>query len=325
MKNKENKIVALILIIGTLLIIGSLFMLNYKVILSEKKDDLLNTVNYNAPSNEFENTNKNTENLQLGNYVLNEVDYSDPTLPNNEGCGVTLKENNECYIYEGYGNGRLGVYHIQDNKVICNTIISKGEEGEISYLENNIIFTFELISGNTLKLINVENNAQNAISKNSNISKEGDVLYDTYGLSIGMTYTLKNENTQNTIQDSNSINGIYMHNYTEILEEGTEYEWKLELGMGFSFENNGEVYGFLPGHENGMLVGTYEIFDKKIKCKFTEYENECSAIYDLRLDNDGEVVLNILNENELSISSWNKKPILEKNDLSYGEGIIFKK
>ena len=130
-------------------------------------------------------------NVKLGEYDLNEVDYSDPTLPNNEGCGVTLKENNECYIYEGYGSGRIGVYYIQDNKVICNTVIGKCEEGELSYFENNIIFTFEVIDNNTLKLIGVENNAKNAASKDSNESKDGYVIYDTYGLSKGMTYSIK--------------------------------------------------------------------------------------------------------------------------------------
>ena len=152
----------------------------------------INTIsNDNNSTNSFEDEENNTIDLKLGQYNLNEVDYSDPTMPNNEGCGVTLKENNECYIYEGYGAGRIGVYYVKDNKVVCNTVIGRYEEGELSYVENNIIFTFEVINSNTLKLIDIENNAKDAASKDSALTADGYVIYDEYGLAKGMTYSIK--------------------------------------------------------------------------------------------------------------------------------------
>ena len=213
MENKKGSLATIFLVIAIILIVvmGALLYMqkteadrqiaeleNNASKMQEKIDSISNIIKDDTTSSEDKSTNENKDtekdtvnDVKLGEYDLNEVDYSDPTMPNNEGCGVTLKENNECYIYEGYGSGRIGVYHVQDNKVICNTVMGKCEEGELSYFENNIIFTFEVIDNDTLKLINVENNAKNAESKDSNMSKDGYVIYDTYGLSKGMTYSIK--------------------------------------------------------------------------------------------------------------------------------------
>ena len=138
------------------------------------------------------NNSTDSVSLELGEYTLNEVDNSDPTLPNNEGCGVTLKENNVCTIYEGYGNSRIGVYTIKDNKLICNTVISRGEEGPLTYTENDVIFEFNIINNNKLELSKIENNAKDVVNKNSPYDKNGQAIYDPYGLKIGMTYSKSN-------------------------------------------------------------------------------------------------------------------------------------
>lgn len=137
-------------------------------------------------------TNKDTQNitsLDLGEYLLNEIDTSNPDIPSNEGCGVTLKANNVCEIYEGYGNTRIGTYKIEDNKLICNTVIRRGEEGGLAYKENDIIFQFNIINESKLELIKIENNDSSATNQNSPYAKDGSVIYDPYGLTIGMTYS----------------------------------------------------------------------------------------------------------------------------------------
>ena len=139
------------------------------------------------------------QNIKLGfdeyitnQYLLNEIDTSNPELPSNEGCGVTLKENNVCEIYEGYGNTRIGIYTIENNKLVCNTIIRRGEEGPLSYTENDIIFEFNIINQDKLELNSIENNDKTAVSKDSALDKNGSNIYDSYGLTIGMTYSKSN-------------------------------------------------------------------------------------------------------------------------------------
>lgn len=162
----------------------------------QEKVEQTNTIDNNTSNTENTtvSSDKSTEitSLSLGKYLLNEVDTSNPELPSNEGCGVTLKENNVCEIYEGYGNTRIGIYTIENNKLVCNTIIRRGEEGPLSYTENDIIFEFNIINQDKLELSRIENNAKTAVSKDSALDKSGSNIYDSYGLTIGMTYSKSN-------------------------------------------------------------------------------------------------------------------------------------
>ena len=198
-KNTVNLLVFFLIVALIIIIVMGFFM--YKIY-TDKQTTQINNVQGQAENiiNNAENIISKAENndstdtvsLELGEYTLNEVDNSDPTLPNNEGCGVTLKENNVCTIYEGYGNSRIGVYTIKNNKLICNTVISRGEEGPLTYTENDIIFEFNIINNNKLELSKIENNAKDAVSKNSPYDKNGQAIYDPYGLEIGMTYSKSN-------------------------------------------------------------------------------------------------------------------------------------
>lgn len=162
----------------------------------QEKVEQTNTIDNNTSNTENTtvSSDKSTEitSLSLGKYLLNEVDTSNPELPSNEGCGVTLKENNVCEIYEGYGNTRIGIYTIENNKLVCNTIIRRGEEGPLSYTENDIIFEFNIINQDKLELSRIENNAKTAVSKDSALDKSGSNIYNSYGLTIGMTYSKSN-------------------------------------------------------------------------------------------------------------------------------------
>lgn len=117
----------------------------------------------------------------------------------------------------------------------------------------------------------------------------------------------------------------YKYDYVEIVGEGTDEEWELELVMGFMLNSDGTVWGFLPGHETGNLVGTYTNNDNEIKCDFTEYESESGGVSGIKLDKKGSVILKKINETEISVEKWIQKPELEGNDLSYGEDVIFSK
>ena len=64
--------------------------------------------------------------------------------------------------------------------MICNTLIYRGEEGGILYIEGNIIFEFEIIGEDELKLINITNNT--------------DHTFANEALEVGRTYKLSNAN-----------------------------------------------------------------------------------------------------------------------------------
>lgn len=148
----------------------------------QKTIDELQQKNDTTTNDEVIDTN-NSENvvieLKLGTYEItqniednNRVDYDD--------VGVTLASNNLCSVYEGYGTSSIGTYSIENNKLICNTIIGRGQEGGIGYSEGNIIFEFEIMSGDKLKLVNVEN--------------KSDRPYNDIALKSGMTYKLSDAN-----------------------------------------------------------------------------------------------------------------------------------
>ena len=212
-QDKKQNLSTILLIIAILIIIIMGFFIyriyNDKANLTTQINDvnkqLSNFQDKVTQTNDIDNNTLNTENttvssdkstaitsLSLGKYLLNEIDTSNPELPSNEGCGVTLKENNVCEIYEGYGNTRIGIYTIENNKLVCHTIIRRGEEGPLSYTENDIIFEFNIINQDKLELNSIENNDKTAVSKDSALDKNGSNIYDSYGLTIGMTYSKSN-------------------------------------------------------------------------------------------------------------------------------------
>lgn len=104
------------------------------------------------------NTNSETE-IKIGTYTADEEHYDDAGI-NYGDCGITLAGNNLCSIYEGFGSSHLGTYSIEGNRLICNTLITRGEEGGIAYNEYNIIFEFEIINSRKLKLIKITDNSK---------------------------------------------------------------------------------------------------------------------------------------------------------------------
>ena len=146
-------------------------------------NDLQQKVNNNSNTNDNESNINNSENLvtelKLGSYQVTEHIEDDVGIVYDE-VGVTLASNNLCSVYEGYGSSYIGTYSIENNKMICNTIICRGQEGGIGYSEGNIIFEFEIIGKEEIKLVNVINNSNNT--------------YNDIALKSGMTYKLSDAN-----------------------------------------------------------------------------------------------------------------------------------
>ena len=146
-------------------------------------NDLQQKVNNNSNTNDNESNINNSENLvtelKLGSYQVTENIEDDAGVSYDE-VGVTLASNNLCSVYEGYGSSHIGTYSIENNKMICNTIICRGEEGGIGYSEGNIIFEFEIIGKDEIKLVNVINNSNNT--------------YNDTALKAGMIYKLTDAN-----------------------------------------------------------------------------------------------------------------------------------
>ena len=122
-------------------------------------------------------------------YFINETVANEPSYK--DECSVTLFENNLCSIYEGYGFCKSGSYYIKDNQLICNTIISLGQEGAFIIGFTNIVFEFDIIDNNTIKLKDIKNYDVDAESINSNLSKYGLMIYDNSGYVLGNTYSVK--------------------------------------------------------------------------------------------------------------------------------------
>lgn len=121
--------------------------------------------------------NKNI-NLKLGNYTVNEIKEDEAGVPNEE-CGVKLKENNEFEVYMGWGAWHSGKYEINDNKLICKSILVQYEPGPTTK-DTDVIFTFDILDTNKLKL--------ESIKVNDTIN---DKLIYKEGLEEGMTYSIK--------------------------------------------------------------------------------------------------------------------------------------
>ncbi len=112
----------------------------------------------------------------------------------------------------------------------------------------------------------------------------------------------------------------YTYEYKTKVDDG----FNLDLYMGFDFEKDGRVCAFLPGHENGDIEGTYSLVDDStIKCIFTKYSNESSGDKSIKLDENGEVILKIVDDNSIKISEWTKHPKLGDSDLSFENDNMF--
>lgn len=146
-------------------------------------NDLQQKVNNNLNTNDNESNVTNSENLvtelKLGSYQVTE-NIKDDAGVGYDDVSVTLASNNLCSVYEGFGNSSIGTYSIENNKMICNTIIGRGENGGIGYTEGNIVFEFEIMGEDEIKLVNVVNKSNRP--------------YNDIALKSGMTYKLSDAN-----------------------------------------------------------------------------------------------------------------------------------
>lgn len=151
----------------------------------QKMDSISNTINSsevstnNNISNNFENNSNSTISLKKGNYTINEVKLDEVGVSNEE-CGVTLKENNDFQIYMGYGSTHSGKYEIKNNTLICKSNLLEWESGSYGSRPTDVIFKFDIINTNNLKLSDITINDPNS-----------EKLIFPEGLSIGMTYSIK--------------------------------------------------------------------------------------------------------------------------------------
>lgn len=154
--------------------------------LQGKIDSISNTLNSDKISNSENTTNNddnvkdNTITLKTGEYTVNEV-KDDESGGSNEECGVKLEENNKFQIYMGWGAWHSGKYEIKNNQLICTSTLLEWDGGAgPGERETDVIFTFDIVNSNKLKLSNID---INDIDNEKLVYKEG--------LTIGMTYSIK--------------------------------------------------------------------------------------------------------------------------------------
>lgn len=160
-KSKLTGVLTFFLIITLLVIIGMAYYIyieNKQISTLESdtttmKDtliDLQQKIDTQLASNVSTNT---ITDLTLGTYQI--TNYVQDDGPYYGDVGVTITDNNLCSVYIGEGCSYLGTYTIKDNKIICNTLIERGEEGGRSYSEKNIVFEYEIIESDEIKLVNI--------------------------------------------------------------------------------------------------------------------------------------------------------------------------
>lgn len=199
-KSIKSISLTVLLILALILIVAMSYYIYTQKINTDKKISSLeniaismqNTINnlqqkINDNKSNITNSENIISNLPLGSYQITQHIEDDVGISYDE-VGVTLANNNLCSIYEGYGSSLIGTYSIENNKMICNTIIRRGEEGGLDYSEGNIVFEFKIIDKNEIKLLNIIN-----ISNST---------YNDIALKVGMTYKLCDENIQVLINNN---------------------------------------------------------------------------------------------------------------------------
>ena len=172
MKTKLSTLFLVIAIIAIIIMGVYIYKLNNdKVAEIQKSTELQKQVN--SQSNEDITTSK-TVDVKIGTFEADEEKFDSAGVSYGE-CGVTLANNNLCSVYEGFGSSHLGTYSIDENKLICNTLIDREEEGGIAYSEYNVIFEFEILDSQKLTLDKIINNSNKSVN--------------SPGLVEGMTYS----------------------------------------------------------------------------------------------------------------------------------------
>lgn len=160
-KSKSTGVLTFFLIITLLVIIGMayyIYIKNKQISILESDTttmkntliDLQQKIDTQLASNVSTNT---ITDLTLGTYQI--TNYVQDDGPYYGDVGITITDNNLCSVYIGEGCSYLGTYTIKDNKIICNTLIERGEEGGRSYSEKNIVFEYEIIESDEIKLVNI--------------------------------------------------------------------------------------------------------------------------------------------------------------------------
>ena len=160
-KSKSTGVLTFFLIITLLVIIGMAYYIyiENKQISTLESDtttmkDTLIDLQQKIDTQLDLNVSKNTiTDLTLGTYQI--TNYVQDDGPYYGDVGITITDNNLCSVYIGEGCSYLGTYTIKDNKIICNTLIERGEEGGRSYSEKNIVFEYEIIESDEIKLVNI--------------------------------------------------------------------------------------------------------------------------------------------------------------------------
>lgn len=167
--------------------------------------------------------------LDLGNYTVNEVNDNDvEALVSNADCGIRLLEDSKFVIYMGYGNWHNGNYEIKNNKLICKSVQLEWDGGAGSGNKPaDVIFTFEIINENKLKLDNIE--------KDDTI--EGNVVIED-GLKLGMTYSKKIEEIN---EEYSSIDDNYTQEELEKLYNKNESIEDTIYRKNYDIDNDGNL------------------------------------------------------------------------------------
>ena len=163
-----------------------------KITLETKISELENKISLLQTNNEEKSTSsqisENSKNetaisLPLGKFIgtgmKDDVNLEETVYGGADNFAVILKKNNMCEIDNGYGFCSLGVYKIENDKLICNTIIERGEEGPLTYKETNTIYEYSIIDKNTIKLVNLSGEKSDP---------------DIYSRKIGRIFKLSNAN-----------------------------------------------------------------------------------------------------------------------------------
>ena len=169
-------------------------------------------------------SNSNNDSVTLGKYNLNETNterdgnyYKD--------CGIQIKENNEFYINVGEGFGYSGKYKIENNKLICQAEIYSGEH--IESKSTDIVFSFEIVDKNTLKIIKIDINDK----------EQSDSIFAGC-FEIGMTYSKSNSDG---LPSNDEVKSIIQKYFSDEIDS-THITTKIENVELKKEENNKYIY-----------------------------------------------------------------------------------
>ena len=117
--------------------------------------------------------------IQTGKYTIDQVSL-DAGGVSNEDAGFTINADGTFSANMGWGYGHSGTYEIQGKKLVCTSDLFYWESGSTGQRQTKVVFTFDVDSYSTLKLIGILMDDDNT-----------DKLILPEAIALGNTYSVK--------------------------------------------------------------------------------------------------------------------------------------